>query len=207
MAQQEKIRLMTRLAILEKQHGKQIRKAENAFRIDLVTNPVWKMGFFVSLVLAAVAGILALLNINMFLDAFASGQLKSLILIVLIAYVSILLVAVIASSVKSYGSYRRCIYYQRQYRSLLERLRAFSPEGSGTGSRFGGEPAGSSRYNRGRDRGPSGEDWEDESGSGERGERRKREELDYRHMQTLEFEDDEYSYYVEAVPKRGGRRG
>ena len=54
MAQQEKIRLMTRLAILEKQHGKQIRRAENAFRIDLLTNPVWKMGFFVSLLFALV---------------------------------------------------------------------------------------------------------------------------------------------------------
>ena len=92
MAQQEKIRLMTRLAILEKQHGKQIRRAENAFRIDLLTNPVWKMGFFASLACAAVAGILMVLNINMFLDAFASGQLKSLIMIVLIAYGSILLI-------------------------------------------------------------------------------------------------------------------
>ena len=33
------------------------------------------------------------------------------------------------------------------------------------------------------------------------------EDLDYRHMEVLEFEDDEYCYYVEAVPKRGGRRG
>ncbi len=208
MAQQEKIRLMTRLAILEKQHGKQIRRAENAFRIDLLTNPVWKMGFFASLACAAVAGILMALNINMFLDAFASGQLKSLIMIVLIAYGSILLITIIIAAIRSYGAYRKSLYYQRQYHSLLEKIRRFDQERGG-GSRYAqGSGGSSSRYAGGTPRRPSDDDddWEDDDVPGDvpKG-KRKREDLDYRRMETLEFEDDEYSYYVEATPKRGGR--
>ena len=208
MAQQEKIRLMTRLAILEKQHGKQIRRAENAFRIDLLTNPVWKMGFFASFACAAVAGILMALNINMFLDAFASGQLKSLIMIVLIAYGSILLITIIIAAVRSYAAYRKSLFYQRQYHSLLEKIRRFDQEHRG-GSRYdSGSGAAPSRNAGGNARRPSDEDddWEDEDVRRDvpKG-KRKREDLDYRRMETLEFEDDEYSYYVEVTPKRGGR--
>ena len=50
------------------------------------------------------------------------------------------------------------------------------------------------------------DEWEDEQPEEERGSRRSRPDPDYRHMQTLEFEDDEYIYYVEATPKRGGRQ-
>ncbi len=210
MINQEKIRLMTRLAILEKQHGKQIRKAENAFRIDLLTNPVWKMGFFVSLIFAAVAGVLAVVNINMLLDAFASGKLKNLIMVALIAYGSILLITIVIASVRAYGSYRRSVYYQRQYHSLLEKIRRFEPERRSSSSRYAqdgriGEPQ---RAGRKAPDPSDDEEWEDEPDIQERDDgRRKRSDLDYRHMQTLEFEDDEYSYYVEATPKRGGRRG
>lgn len=217
MVSQEKIRLMTRLAILEKQHGRQIRKAENAFRIDLLTNPVWKMGFFASLLFAAAAAILMALNINMFLDAFASGQLKSLIMVVLIAYSSILLITILIAAVRSYGSYRKSLYYQKQYRSLLEKIRRFDAEGRKGSSRYASGPEASSRYASGPEasrqtsygyRPPQDEedDWEDEpSRQRGRGNGNRREDLDYRHMQTLEFEDDEYIYYVEATPKRGGR--
>lgn len=190
MINQEKIRLMTRLAILEKQHGKQIRKAENAFRIDLLTNPVWKMGFFVSLLFAAAAGILMLLNINMFLDAFASGQLKALIMAVLIIYGSLLLITVILTAIRSGRSCRKAVYYQEQYRSLLERIHKMEPDSRRSSSRYASDT----------------DDWEDEQPQEERGSRRSRPDPDYRHMQTLEFEDDEYIYYVEATPKRGGRQ-
>ena len=190
MINQEKIRLMTRLAILEKQHGKQIRKAENAFRIDLLTNPVWKMGFFVSLLFAAAAGILMLLNINMFLDAFASGQLKALIMAVLIIYGSLLLITVILTAIRSGRSCRKAVYYQEQYRSLLEKIHKMEPDSRRSSSRYASDT----------------DDWEDEQPQEERGSRRSRPDPDYRHMQTLEFEDDEYSYYVEATPKRGGRQ-
>ena len=191
MINQEKIRLMTRLAILEKQHGKQIRKAENAFRIDLLTNPVWKMGFFVSLLFAAAAGILMLLNINMFLDAFASGQLKALIMAVLIIYGSLLLITVILTAIRSGRSCRKAVYYQEQYRSLLEKIHKMEPDSRRSSSRYASDT----------------DDWEDDDIPRDvpKG-KRKREDLDYRHMETLEFEDDEYSYYVEATPKRGGRQ-
>jgi len=201
MVNQEKIRLMTRLSILEKQHGKEIRKAENSFRIDLLTNPVWKMGFFASLLFAAAAGILAVCNLNMILDAFATGKLRGLIMAVLIAYGSILLITVIAASVWSYGSYRRALSYREQYRALLERVRRMDS----------GRKESASRYARGDAPGTAGtgprrgeDDWEEDGGKSGRG---KRKDLDYRRMQTLEFEDDEFCYYVEATPKRGGRRG
>ncbi len=201
MVNQGKIRVMTRLAILEKQQGKQIRRAENSFRIDLLTNPVWKMGFFASVIFAAAAGILAVLNMNMLLDLFAQDKLKGVIMAVLIAYGSVLLIVVLFAFIRSYRRYKRAIRAQEQYRTLLMSLQSME-EDEAKRNRY-------SRYAAGRrDAGGDGDDWEDpDDGRGRRnGRSSERKDLDWRHTQTLEFEDDEYRYYVEATPKRGGSR-
>ena len=71
------------------------------------------------------------------------------------------------------------------------------------------------RYDRRRDASFAEDDVWDEPSGRRRGHRQRRtseEDLDYRHMEVLEFEDDDYCYYVEAVPKKaefyaGGRHG
>ena len=68
MADREKVRLMARLAMLEKHSGRRIRKAENTSRIDLITNPVWRWGLFVTLLFFALTAALAVLNMDMVLE-------------------------------------------------------------------------------------------------------------------------------------------
>ena len=200
MADREKVRLMTRLAMLEKYGGRKIRKAENTSRIDLITNPVWRRGFAVSLVFFAVAVVLAMLNTDLILDAVANDQTKNLIMIVFIAWLSLLAITVVVSFVLSLSRTRRVYELRERYHQMLEELERNSRMDE--------------RYDRRRRDSYDEEDlWEEPSRTkkGRRGTHRSEEDLDYRHMEVLEFEDDDYCYYVEAVPKkgayRGGRRG
>ena len=195
MAEQEKIRLMARLAMLESRFGKQIRKAETTSRIDLVTNPVWRWGFGITLLFFAAAGIFVVLNMDMVLDAVAKDQTKNLIMIVLIAWLSLLAVTIVVSFVLSVSRTRRVSELRDQYQQMLLQLERINGMDRRQNAR---------EYRRARE-----EDlWEEPDRTTRRAKRTPGEEdLDYRHMEVLEFEDDEYCYYVEAVPKRGGRRG
>lgn len=197
MLDQEKIRLMTRLAILEKQHGRQIRKAENRFRIDRVTNPVWKKTLLATLLFFAAAAALCAFQVDMILDAVASGQIRNIILIVLTAYLCVLIVTITVTSALSWAGDRKVSRWQRQYHAILERLRRmneYEQQRSGhAGRREGTAP----------DR-QEGLRPQDMRGEERRSPKRREDDLDYRRTVVLEFEDDEYSYYVEATPRRGG---
>ena len=196
MADREKIRLMARLAMLEENSGKKIRKAENTSRIDRITNPVWRWGFLVTLLFFAAAAAIAAMNINMVMAAVADDQTKNLIMIVLIAWLSLLAVTVVTVSVLSAARARRIDAMRNQYRQMLmqlERINAMEERYTGRG-RFS----------------PEEDDLWEEPSSSKRRRRRSRQDgegPDYSRMEVLEFEDDDYCYYVEAVPKRGGRRG
>ncbi len=193
MAQREKVYLMTRLSLIESQYGKQIRKAEDHSRIDLITNPVWRWGFLVTVLFFLIAGILAALNIDMVLHAVASDQTKNLIMVVLIAWLSVLAICIVITTVRSVSKWRRIDALREQYHRMLGQLERINA------------------MDNGRRRKPSAygeENWDESLAPGRerRGRRPSDEELDYDRMQVLEFEDDDYCYYVEAVPKRGGRR-
>lgn len=192
MADQEKVRLMTRLAILEKHSGRKIQKAETTSRIDLITNPVWRRGFILTLVFFAAVFALAALNTDMVLDAVANDQTKNLIMIVLIAWLSLLAITILISFAMSLSKTRKVSELREQYHQMLEQLERINRMDA--------------RYDRSRRSSYEGDDlWEEPSRL--KKERRRdhgsEEDLDYRHMEVLEFEDDDYCYYVEAVPKRG----
>ena len=117
---------------------------------------------------------------------------KSLIMIVLITWLSLLTATIVISFLWSVSGAHRVNRVREQYRRYLLELERISRM-------------------KGRRREAFSEDdlWEEPSGR-ERKRRRAHpaeEDLDYRHMEVLEFEDDDYCYYVEAVPKRGGRHG
>ncbi len=191
MAKREKVYLMIRLSMLEQQYGKKIKKAENAGKIDLITNPVWRWGFFVTLIFFGIVGIGAVLNIDMVLNAIARDQTKNLIMVVLIAWLSVLGISIVLSFVVSVSRWHRMDALRNQYHKMLEQLERINEMDNG----------------RRRTSGSYQDDgWEDARGASKRGRRSSEENLDYDHMKVLEFEDDDYSYYVEAVPKRGGRR-
>lgn len=193
MIQREKVYLMARLSMLESQYGKQIRKAQNHSRIDLITNPVWRWGFLVTVLFFGAAGIAAALNLDMVLNAVSKDQTKNLIMVILIAWLSVLAICIVITSVLSVSRWRRMDALREQYQRMLGQLERINAMENGRGRQTSyaedmrrEESAGRGRS--GRRRGPS------------------EENLDYDRMQVLEFEDDEYCYYVEAVPKRGGRR-
>ena len=194
MPDQEKIRLMTRLSIFEACYGKKIRKAENTGRFDLITNPVWRWGILVTLLFFLVAGTLAALNMDMVLDAVAKDQTGSLIITVLVSWLSSLAVTIVLGFVFSCAGARKLEKLREQYRGMLlelERINMSTHREERSPRRFV----------------PEEEMWETDSGDGRHhGSRTREEDLDYRNMQVLEFEDDDFCYYVEAVPKRGGRR-
>jgi hypothetical protein len=183
MLQQEKVRLMTRLAILEKQYGRQIKKAENSFRIDLLTNPVWKKAFFAAVLFWVVLAGAAFLCMDSVLAAVADDQLENLVRMVLIAFGMVLLLTVVVSCILSASRYRRLRRVQEEYHRLLERIHKMNRK---------------EQEFRGRGRG--GSPYEDEDRTRRGG------SPDYAGMQVLEFEDDDFIYYVEATPKTGGRR-
>lgn len=197
MADRGKVLLMTRLALLEKHSGKQIKKAENTSRIDLITNPAWRWGLGATLIYFAVAVIFMILNIDMILDAVSRDQTKTLIMIMLVAWLSLLVITVVICLAVSAARGRRVSRQAEQYRQMLQELERVSRM--------------SDRYKKGRQPSPEEDDlWEEPSGTERRRRRRGdyNEGLDYRLMEVLEFEDDDYCYYVEAVPKyKGGRRG
>ena len=192
MADREKVRLMTKLALLEKYSGKKIRKAENTSRIDLITNPVWRWGFAVTLLFILAVSAFAVLNMDMVLDAVSRDQTKNLIMIVLIAWLSLLAITVLVSFVLSLSRTRRVDGLREEYLQMLKQLERISRMDE--------------RYDRRRRDYPEEDLWDEPSGKkkGRRGGRTREEDLDYGHMEVLEFEDDDYCYYVEAVPKRTG---
>ena len=191
MLNPEKLSLMARLAILEQNWGRQIRKSDSTSRIDLVTNPVWRWGFLITLLFFIVAGALAVLNMDMVMDAVAKDLTKNLIMFLLIADLSTLAVTIVIASVCSLARARRMREVSAQYHEMLLALERINEM---------------ERRDTGRSYSASFEDdqWEDSS---DRSRRRRaasydEEDLDYRNMQVLEFEDDDYCYYVEAVPKK-----
>ena len=131
------------------------------------------------------------MNTDLVLDAVAKDRTKNLIMIVLIAWLSLLSVTILVTFVLSLSRTHRVSQLREQYRDMLMQL-----------ERTGGMEE---RYDRHRGAASAEDDlWDEPSGrrKGRRQRRTSEEDLDYRHMEVLEFEDDEYCYYVEAVPKK-----
>ncbi len=150
-----------------------------------------------TLIFFAFAMVLAVLNMDMVLNAVATDQTANLIMVVLIAYLSLLAITVVISLISSWSKASRMIRIRDQYYSILGRIQMIGETSEPRRGQRGG-----SRYES-RD---EAEDWAKDGKDGGRKKRGRGEELDYRNMLTLEFEDDEYSYYVEATPKKRGKR-
>jgi len=185
MISSERVELMTKLAVLEKNHGSEIRRAEKHFKIDLITNPVWKSVFFVSLLYAAVCALWVGTHADRFLDAIAADQAKNLLLVILTGYGMVLTVSTILSAVISYSRALRASSWRIQYRHYLTRLHQLRADGGDEDEDY----------------------WLDDEQADDAPQEHSR-LAPPEDGQTLKFEDENYIYYVKAVPKRGkgGRR-
>lgn len=122
MPNQQKIHLMTRLAILEKENGKELKRMEESFRSDYIGIPMLKNGLRITAVFLVLLCIWAVGNIDFILSAMADLKLKSLGIGILTAYIVVLLVTLIITFLCASAAYYRNLPIEEEYRWLLKQL-------------------------------------------------------------------------------------
>ena len=122
MPDQEKIRLMTRLAILEKENGKELRRIRETYRSDYIGIPMLKNGLRITAVFLLILGIWLACNMEPVLDIAAGGQFALLLVGIWAGYLSLLLVTLIVTFLEASVRYYRGKELEREYLELLDRL-------------------------------------------------------------------------------------
>lgn len=122
MPDQERIRLMTRLAILEKENGKELHRIEESYRSDYIGIPVLKNGLRITAVFAIILVIWAVCNAGFVLNVAAEGQLKLLLAGVLAAYGIALLVTLLITFLGASAAYYRGLGLEEEHQELLRLL-------------------------------------------------------------------------------------
>lgn len=123
MPDQEKIRLMTRLAILEKENGKELRRIQETYRSDYIGIPMLKNGLRITAVFLLILGIWLVCNMDPVLGIAAEGQLSLLLVGIGAAYAIVLLVTLIVTFLCASLRYYRGKELEREYQELLDELR------------------------------------------------------------------------------------
>ena len=200
----QKTQLMTRLAVLEKLHGRQIKRARKLYKIDLVTNPVWRRCLIATVLFWGAAGAWAVLRIDAVLDAIAADQARNLLMVVLIAYGMIMMITAaltLALSVRSAGRDR---YYYERWKDLSEKLLRMTKRDE---RRSAAKPERDERRNAVKSE--SDDWWLDDDPDAAPGMRQAADSGEEPPADgsghTLKFEDEEYVYYVRAIPKKKKR--
>lgn len=119
MPDQERIRLMTRLAILEKENGRELRRIEESYRSDYIGIPMLKNGLRITAVFLAVLGIWIACHAGFVLNVAAEGQLRLLMTGALAAYGTVLLVTLIFTFLCVSAAYYRELRLEEEYQTLL----------------------------------------------------------------------------------------
>ena len=143
MADPEKIRIMARLAMLEKHCGRQIRDAEDSFRIDRITNPVWLNALRMTALYLIGLTIWAVSHIDFLLGSFAGDALVPLIRRSGMFYLLLLAVTVGISLPISMMRCRKERGKADEYQKLLLQLSELQ---DGQGRKTGGAAYGDSGY-------------------------------------------------------------
>ena len=120
MLNEKKIQLMTRLAILEKERGKELQKVRETYRSDYVGIPMLKNGLRVTTVFGLLLCIAAVGNLEFLLEVVAQMELKLLAVGVLAAYLVILLVSEIITFLCASEEYYQNLQDAQEYEELLK---------------------------------------------------------------------------------------
>ncbi len=124
----EKIRLMARLAILEKENGRGIRNVRESYRSDYIGIPVFKNLLRVTVVFALIAGIWAVCHLGQLLDALSGSQLRSIAVGLAVFYLIMMIITAAVTYAVYAASYRRNKQDTVLYQELLEELDAVEKE-------------------------------------------------------------------------------
>ena len=128
MLNPRKIQLMTRLAVLEKERGKELQKIRESYRSDYIGVPMLKNALRVTAVFLVILMIGAVGNVDVLLDTVANRELGLLGTGILAAYIVVLLVSMIVTFLYSSAEYYRNLRYAEEYEYLLKKLAALEEE-------------------------------------------------------------------------------
>lgn len=128
MLNPRKIQLMTRLAILEKERGKELRSVKESYRSDYVGISILKNAFRVTAVFLLLLAVWAVANIDFILNTVADAQLGLLAIGILAAYIVVLLVSLIITFLCVSADYYRSLRDMEEYEYLLEKLASLEEE-------------------------------------------------------------------------------
>ena len=129
MLNQEKIQLMTRLAILEEEKGAGLRRVRESYRSDYIGIPMLKNALRVTAVFLLLLCIWGAGNLDFILNILARLQIKLLGIGILTAYIVLLLVTLIITFLCSSADYYRDLRAAQEYQWLLERLAELQDDG------------------------------------------------------------------------------
>ena len=130
MPDQERIRLMTKLAILEKENGKELRRIEESYRSDYIGIPMLKNTLRVTVAFLVILAVWMVCNVDFVLNIFTEGQMKLLLLGILAAYVTIILITWIVTFLYASMEYYRVQSLEQKYQELLKLLDERTPGSS-----------------------------------------------------------------------------
>ncbi|WP_343248525.1 hypothetical protein [Diplocloster hominis] len=142
MVNEEKIRLMTKLAIYEENDGKKEIPLASYFQSDYISYNVIKTAIFVTIAYAIILGLWAVCNMDYVLANLNPDQLIVMIEKIVIIYVAVMLVYLICSYILYRIRYKQARKDLKDYYRLLKELNAFySKEEQKTGrqERSGGQ--------------------------------------------------------------------
>ena len=130
MPDQERIRLMTKLAILEKENGRELRRIEESYRSDYIGIPMLKNTLRVTVAFLVILAVWMVCNVDFVLNIFTEGQMKLLLLGILAAYVTIILITWIVTFLYASMEYYRVQRLEQKYQELLKLLDERTPGSS-----------------------------------------------------------------------------
>ena len=129
MLNQKKIYLMSRLAMLEKEKGKELRRVRENFHSDYIGIPLLKNALRVTVIFLMILCLWSAGSVDFILMVTAQGQLKLLGIGILTAYLVVLLVAMVITFLCTSSRYYRDLRYAREYEELLKDLQAMEETG------------------------------------------------------------------------------
>lgn len=128
MLNPRKIQLMSRLAVLEKEQGKRLKRVRETYRSDYVGIPMLKNALRITAVFVLILCIWAINNINFLLEIVAQLQIKLMLTGVLTAYIVVLLVGTIITFLVTSADYYRSRRIADEYEYLLKQLAALEED-------------------------------------------------------------------------------
>lgn len=122
MPRQEEIELMIRLAILEKENGREVKQIRESYKSDYIGIPMVKNGLRISAVFLAVLGLWAVCRTDFILAVAAGGQAGLLGIGILTAYLTVLLVTLLITGLAAVSHCHRSLELALEYEENLARL-------------------------------------------------------------------------------------